>query len=106
MKINPPPEVDEKYFIETVNEMCIESLPPDMYEQWEKVMSELKNNRKALKELNPKQPSPSVTLMNRSINALALELPEQVWNSVNEIWQSLLKELELSGINKDKTTKQ
>jgi glutamate racemase len=36
----------EKVLINKVHKMCIESLPPSLFEKWESITSELKKNRK------------------------------------------------------------
>ena len=36
----------------------------------------------------------AINEMNRSIRALALELPESIWRDVNEKWQSVLSEIQ------------
>jgi hypothetical protein len=41
----------EQASIEIVHEMCIESLPPDLFEKWELVHERLLANRQALKKL-------------------------------------------------------
>lgn len=38
--------------IDIMHEMCIESLPPDLFEQWESVKEALLTTRKALKKDN------------------------------------------------------
>ena len=39
---------NEKEIIETMQNMCEESLPPDAFEKWDDVRKILENNRKAL----------------------------------------------------------
>jgi translation initiation factor 2 alpha subunit (eIF-2alpha) len=48
-------ELSELQLVNTINEMCTESLSPDMYEMWEKVKYELFQNRKFLKESHHNQ---------------------------------------------------
>lgn len=43
---------EEQNTIDTINEMCIESLSPDLFEKWEEIKNSLESNRSALKE-NP-----------------------------------------------------
>ena len=38
--------------VDFVNEMCIESLSPDAYEEWEKIKHELKANRPLFKKFD------------------------------------------------------
>ena len=44
--IEPCATSSEKELLEQVNDMCIESLPPELFEQWEVIKSELFKNRK------------------------------------------------------------
>lgn len=39
----------EPYWVERLNEMCTESLPPDAFEKWEEVKAILRQSRQALK---------------------------------------------------------
>ena len=39
----------EKHGMDFVNEMCLESLPPDMFEKWDEIKSALKESRITLK---------------------------------------------------------
>lgn len=36
--------------LDVMHEMCIESLPPDLFEQWEEVRAALMETRKAFKD--------------------------------------------------------
>lgn len=38
--------------LDSVNEMCLESLSPETFEKWEEVKNELKQNRRLLKKFN------------------------------------------------------
>jgi hypothetical protein len=40
----------ENNTVAIVNEMCIESLSPDLFEKWEEIKNSLKANRSALKD--------------------------------------------------------
>ena len=42
----------ELSILDSVNEMCIESLSPDSFEMWELIKKELKQNRRLLKKFN------------------------------------------------------
>lgn len=56
-------KTEEKETIEQVNEMCIESLPPDLFELWEKIKDELFKNRKQLK-------TEKMTIKEKLLNAI------------------------------------
>lgn len=45
-------DIGELSILDSVNEMCIESLSPDVFEKWEEVKQQLKLNRAMLKKFN------------------------------------------------------
>lgn len=82
---------NELQVITTMNEMCIESLPPDAYEQWENVKTILFDTRSALKP--HRQDSPVANTMNTTdpnLSAATASQPaqeavqEQATETVNE----------------------
>lgn len=42
----------EQEILKEVNEMCVESLDPEVFEQWENVKKWLINNRKNLEQID------------------------------------------------------
>jgi hypothetical protein len=45
-------DIGELSILDSANEMCIESLSPEMFEKWEEVKQQLKLNRAMLKKFN------------------------------------------------------
>ena len=43
-------QLSEQEMLESVDNMCAESLSPELYEKWEEVSAMLRNNRKAFRK--------------------------------------------------------
>lgn len=50
--------MNEEQIVSKINEMCIESLSPDVFEKWEEVKSQLESIRKDLKQNPVKEKQP------------------------------------------------
>lgn len=45
----PQPE-QERYLLDSIHDMCVESLPPELFKKWEEVRIALIENRSNLKQ--------------------------------------------------------